>query len=290
LTNAVGIAASEFHSLALKADGTVLGWGGNQLGQATGVPTTYPHVTNGPVVLGGRLLSNVISVSAGDNFSVALERDGTVVAWGDNREGQTDVPAGLSNVVAVAAGVGHSLAVKSDGSLLGWGNRYSVPDGLTNIAAVALGCKWYSQAVALRRDGTLVAWRPSEQPSPVLGISNVVAIAAGAGHSLGLRRDGTVEGWGANAVGQATGSPTERDAPRSQVRIEERILTNVVAIAAHNEYSLALKCDGTVVAWGHPGQGTIAVPRGLSGVLAIAAGGGFGLAITTNAAPFADKK
>ena len=38
LTNAVAVAAGNFHSLALKADGTVVGWGGSYYGTA-GVPT-----------------------------------------------------------------------------------------------------------------------------------------------------------------------------------------------------------------------------------------------------------
>ena len=52
-------------------------------------------------------------------------------------------------------------------------------------------------------------------------------------------------------------------------------LSNVVAIAAGNGFGLALKNDGTVAGIG------IDVPADLSGVTAIAAGG-FGLAITTN--------
>ncbi len=48
---------------------------------------------------------------AGGCHSLALQSDGTVVAWGDNRFGQTNVPPGLSNVVAIAAGYYHSLAI-----------------------------------------------------------------------------------------------------------------------------------------------------------------------------------
>jgi alpha-tubulin suppressor-like RCC1 family protein len=41
----------------------------------------------------------------------ALKGDGTVVAWGRNDLGQTNVPAGLNTVVAIAAGHAHSLAL-----------------------------------------------------------------------------------------------------------------------------------------------------------------------------------
>ena len=52
-----------------------------------------------------------------------LKADGTVVAWGNNSDGQTTVPAGLSGVVQVSAGYGHMVAVKSDGRVVGWGNN-----------------------------------------------------------------------------------------------------------------------------------------------------------------------
>jgi len=51
-------------------------------------------------------LSNIVSIATGGDHNLALRSDGTVVAWGDNRSGQTNVPPGLSNVVAIAAGGG----------------------------------------------------------------------------------------------------------------------------------------------------------------------------------------
>ena len=49
-------------------------------------------------------------------------------------------------------------------------------------------------------------------------------------------------------------------------------LTGVVAIAAGVYYTVALKADGTVVAWGKNNYGQTDVPAGLTGVEAIAAG------------------
>ena len=50
-------------------------------------------------------------------------------------------------------------------------------------------------------------------------------------------------------------------------------LSNVVAVAAGGNHSLALRADGTVAAWGYNGYGQCRLPAGLSGVVAIAAGG-----------------
>jgi secreted trypsin-like serine protease len=82
---------------------------------------------------------------------LALKSDGTVVAWGDNECGQTNVPSGLTNVVAIAGGGDHSLALKADGAVVAWGagttnsgsepnvGQSIVPAGLTNVVAIGGG-------------------------------------------------------------------------------------------------------------------------------------------------------
>jgi hypothetical protein len=91
----VAIAAGELHSLALKSDGTVVGWGWNDDGQAT------PPAG----------LTGVVAIAAGGRHGLALKSDGTVGGWGWNAFGQATPPAGLSGVVAIAAGYYNSLAL-----------------------------------------------------------------------------------------------------------------------------------------------------------------------------------
>ncbi|QMV44918.1 hypothetical protein FPL14_06905 [Cohnella cholangitidis] len=100
----VQIAAGDLFSLALKADGTVVAWGGNHQGQST-VPAG---------------LADVVSIAAGTEHSLALKADGTVVAWGYNGGGRSTVPAGLADVVSIAAGASFA-ALKADGTVVALG-------------------------------------------------------------------------------------------------------------------------------------------------------------------------
>src|SRR5438128_2215120 len=91
------------------------------------------------VCLLGSLPKLVVAISGGGSPSLALNSDGTVVAWGNS---QTNVPAGLTNIIAIACG-SHSLALRADGTVVAWGDNSSgqanVPAGLTNVVAIAGG-------------------------------------------------------------------------------------------------------------------------------------------------------
>ncbi|MBB6691748.1 DUF5011 domain-containing protein [Cohnella xylanilytica] len=206
--------------------------------------------------------SGIVKIAAGAYHSLALKSDGTVVAWGSNSAGQTDVPAELAGpgkVIDIAAAANYSLALKSDGTVVAWGDNHNgvtdVPAGLTGVVAIAAGG---AHVLALKPDGTVVAWgRNSQHQTEVpAGLAGVVAIAAGALHSLALKSDGTVVAWGSNTFGQSA-------MPAG--------LTGVAGIVAGENHSLALKSDGTVVAWGNNSSGQSTVPAGLSGVVAVAA-------------------
>jgi len=215
-----------------------------------------------------------VAVAAGSQHSLALRADGIVAAWGNNGNGQTNVPPGLSNVVAVAGGEYHSLALRADGTVAAWGYNYygqtNVPTGLSNVVAVA-GGGYHS--LALRADGTVAAWGDNGygQTTVPAGLSNVVAVAGGSSHSLALRADGTVAAWGRNSEGQ-TSVPAG--------------LSNVVAVAGGYYHSLALRADGTVAAWGYNGYGQTTVPSWVTMVGGIASGGYHSLAVPAIGSPF----
>jgi len=260
---------------------TAWAWGNNQTGQLGDNTTTNRYA---PVRVHN--LSDVVAVAARGGIAyghgLALERNGTVWAWGRNFYGQlgdgttTDrlepvQVQGLPGIVAAGAGLCHSLALDGNGAVWAWGwngngqlgdnsttdrgSPMQVP-GLTGVAAIAAG--WF-HSLALRSDGTVWAWGSNTSgqlgdgtttqrllPVQVQGLSGVVAIAAGTHHGLAIRNDGTVWAWGSNSMGQlGDGSGVSRATP-GQVSGP----TGAVAVAGGAVHSLALTRDGKVWAWG----------------------------------------
>jgi alpha-tubulin suppressor-like RCC1 family protein len=246
-------------------------------------------------------LTGVVAIAAGSFHNLALKSNGTVVAWGENTFAQSTVPTGLTGVVAIAGGYRQSLALKSDGTAVAWGQIYSgprswslftnafVPDGLTGVVAIAAG---NGHSLGLRADGTVVAWGYNENGQCTVpgGLTGVMRIAAGGYHSLALKRDGTVVAWG-DVLSMRDWDMTIGFSPATV----PSGLSNVVAIATGHSHSLALRSDGAVVAWGPLFIGsawtgtdiasvnsTEILPSGLTGVIAITAGGAQSLALVAS--------
>lgn len=203
------------------------------------------------------------TISSGVGFSLALKTDGSVVAWGNNSNGQATVPlTAQSGVIAIAAGGIHSLALKEDGSVVGWGNPlYATVPVAAQSGVIAISVTEL-HSLALKSDGSVVAWGDNglgQTSVPVSAQSDVVAIAAGQFHSLALKEDGSVVAWGSSSYGETT--------------VPAAAQSGVVAISAGSTYSMALKDDGTVVTWGWNFAGAQDVPTSAqSGVVAISAG------------------
>ncbi len=233
LSGVTAIAAGAYHSLALKADGTVWAWGWNDKGQLGNGNTTSQAT---PAQVPG--LDQVVAVSAGFRHSLALKADGTVWAWGYNAEGQLGdgttadrlAPVQVTGVVSVtgiAAGWFHSLAWEADGSAWAWGANW---DGELGNGSV---------------DGNVNLAHPV--PGAVIGLATgVQRLAAGAYHTLALKADGTLWAWGRNLQGQLG------DGTTSSVPVPETVpsLANVAYMAGGWGHSLAVTGEGRVWAWG----------------------------------------
>ena len=145
---------------------------------------------------------------------------------GDGTSGSRSTPApitALTNIAWLSLGdLYYGLAVDADGHAFTWGRALwgCLGDGASNQLVVGV--------------------------TQVAGVEDVVQAAAGTHHVVALKRDGTVNGWGArsygagNALGDGTGQPS--------IALPFVIpnLTGVRLVAAAGSYSLFLMEDGTV--------------------------------------------
>lgn len=294
LPPARAVAANQDDSLALAKDGTVWAWGGNRSGQL-GPGTAAPSSAT-PISVSG--LTHIIAIAAGGGseyevahgvtnngpaFNLALDRRGTVWAWGTNDHGElgpsvaaggssTPVPvAGLSGMVAIAAGGDFGLALKTDGTVWAWGSNYFNELGTATATA---SCADRCAPVEVSTSST----------AP---LSNVVAIAAGGEHALALLRDGAAWAWGDNTLFESANAQGQLfpifGVTTSPYAVPVLGLPRVVAIAAGTLHDLALTAKGSVWQWGqaqvNPAPVNSVTGRVERGFRAIAAGGDDNFAI-----------
>ena len=265
LTNAVSVAIGIQDSLAVRTDGSVVGWGD----------------VNGQGVIPSSA-TNVAVAKLGQSWNVALKNDGTTISWPTSAAGDTNIPPNLSDVAEIAADAELFLARLENGSLVSWGTGWNgagwvsvtPPAGLTDVVSIATG---QAHSVALRSNGQVVAWGDDSfgQTNVPTNLTNVVALAAGQYFTLALKADGAVAAWGDNENGQTSTPPGA---------------TNVVAIAAGAFHSLALRSDGTVIGWGSNSLGAIDIPADVSSAIDIAAGGWNSAAIINGAVSFVGRQ
>ncbi|MFC1742761.1 RCC1 domain-containing protein [Candidatus Riflebacteria bacterium] len=286
LTDCIAVAGGGDHSLAIKSDGTMLAWGSNNDGQCGLGDDSDSNVYFPTQVLN---LTDVIAIAAGYYHSLAVKSDGTAWAWGSHDSGQlgiggdadsyqyTPVQVGvapptsssssttssssstttgapppapnsilpISGVIAVAAGYEHSLALRSDGTVWAWGYDSSGQLGDGNDG----NSEEYFPVQVGVLDSTTTSSSSSSTTASSVPLTDVTAIAAGEGHSLALKSDGTVWAWGDNGYGQI-GQGGESSS-KYYVPVQVAGLSDVVAIAAGYYSSFALKSDGTAWGWGN---------------------------------------
>ncbi|MFO8056931.1 MAG: Ig-like domain-containing protein [bacterium] len=262
------VSAGSMHSLALKKDGTVWGWGKYDLGQwAEDIDFHRPRrIGKSGFSCSGEGFSGVTAVHGDLNSSFAVRKDGTVWAWGflPIRRGDDPVRVkGLDDAVKVS----HGFALTRDGRVWSFGlappaSPARLP-GLENITDISGDIYLH---LAADQQGDVFSWghnvrgqlgrktedNHDEKPGKVPGLSRIKSVSAGYEHGLALDREGHVWSWGSNAYGQlGDGTTVSR---RTPAKIEG--LDHVAAISAGDYYSLALLKDGTVRAWGqnHNGQ------------------------------------
>jgi alpha-tubulin suppressor-like RCC1 family protein len=239
LSNITSISAGIAHGIALKGGVApeVWAWGYNDSGQLGDGTTTSSNV---PVQVNG--LAGIITAVAANYFtSYILDSSGDVYAWGWNQLGQmgdgtasgTAVTAptqsSVSNITEIATGGAHILALDTDGNVWSWG---------------------YGQYGQLGNGSTAAA---APTPAMIADLTDVIHVYGGAFHSLALKSNGEVWGWGANQVGELGGSiPNEQTTPALFTEF-----TDVGSLSAGYQTSLVFHTDGSLYAVGAAGFGQL---------------------------------
>jgi alpha-tubulin suppressor-like RCC1 family protein len=227
LSGVTSIASGYGTVYALKSDGTVWAWGSNRKGVlGTGSASAYSTT---PVQISG--LHEVVAVGGSPSFDgYAVEKDGTVWAWGDNLSGAlgngtagspeySDTPvevSSITNAIAVQGTSGAAYALLSNGHVDSWGDNSGGQLGIGDDGAC---CNSYI-------------------PVEVHSLAEVTAIAAGNDNGYALTKDGTVWSWGDSGYG-LLGDGTI-GGPISDSPVPVSGLTDVIDIAATSHGSFAV--------------------------------------------------
>ncbi|NCU42452.1 MAG: hypothetical protein EOM19_07100, partial [Candidatus Moranbacteria bacterium] len=192
------VSAGNYHTCALKTDGTVFCWGRNdyeQLASDTSSNSLTPLQAMTYIPPSG-YLTGIQQISGGLVFGnyCALKNDGTVFCWGRNLYGQLGdntttqrlAPVqvkgvgnvgNLSGVSQISSGSTHTCATKNDGTAYCWGRNSSGQLGDTTT-------------------------EQRNTPVEVIVSTNISRIIQGRDFTCTLKTDATLECWGSNSSGQ----------------------------------------------------------------------------------------
>lgn len=135
-SDVVYVSSSPIHTVILKSDGKVSGYGNNEYGE-----------------LNIAKWDDIVDISCGYGYTVGLRADGTVLAVGNNEDGQCNVSE-WTDIVQVSANGGKTIGLKKDGTVVATGNnefgQCNVSEW-TDIVAVVAG---NNHTLGIKKDGT----------------------------------------------------------------------------------------------------------------------------------------
>ena len=215
-TDVISVAIGNFHTLGLKSDGTVVATGGNTYGTldvehwenvvqiAAGTKFSMALFADGTVRFASDdygfkydTWENIRLIYANGPKAIGIKFDGTVIIEADDHSDDCDCCAVSSwrDIVAVASSDWMTVGVKSNGTVITTNKALSnAVSAWRNI--IAVGVCGTDTIVGLTKDGSIVVASSDADRNAVLFKAekwdNIVAIATGYWHIIGLKEDGTV--------------------------------------------------------------------------------------------------
>lgn len=246
---AQNIAVGLHHTLAIRSDGSLWAWGDNEFGQL-GDGTKINSQT--PIRIGNSNDWKKVFVYTDGRFGpnkqyyqcFAIKNDGSLWAWGNNTSGKlgdgskidkfTPTRIGTSNDwETISVGFLSTIGLKSDGSLWAWGiNVYGFfgNDSANSTTPI--------------RIGTDTNWE---------------SLTAGLHHVAAIKTDGSLWIWGQNDFGSGTLGLNWPISVSAYLNTPTRIgnANDWKTVSAGDFYTLAIKDDGTLWAWGKNDSGQL---------------------------------
>lgn len=258
------VSAGRRHTVALTATGAAYAWGIASVGSlgdgGTDTDRTSPYPVTGGIAFA--------AVSAGLDYTVALDSAGNAYGWGLNDRGQLgtgntssrNAPTkvqGTQTFRAISAGTAHTVALSTTGEAFAWGDNYYMQLG----------------------DGTST---PRSAPVKVNGGLTFRTVSAGSNHTVALSSSGVGYAWGGNYPDGMLGTGLLSS---ESVGTPHRLAGSHAfrSVDAGSFHTVAVSHGGALYAWGsnakgQVGDGTTSAQRTPVPVGGAMQGAGFGIA------------
>ncbi|MCL2608264.1 MAG: putative Ig domain-containing protein, partial [Methanomassiliicoccaceae archaeon] len=280
------VSAGSMHTMAIRSDGTLWGWGDNEAGQIGLGPDI--KITSIPARVGDA--DDWICVSAGSYFTIALNSKGELWSCGSNLYGQLgqkdresrNILTRIGNAndwSSVSAGGGNVTAINTNGELWMWGDNFhgqlgfdiSVAGSVSTPTRVGTDNDWAFSAandhtMAIKKNGTLWAWGlndtgqlglgdNADRNTPVqVGTDTWKTVAIRQQHTIAVNTNGELWSWGDNKHGQL-GLGTVGGGVNSPTRVGDTDDWSLAAMG--REHTAAIKTNGELWAWGDNRSGQL---------------------------------
>ncbi|BDR53792.1 hypothetical protein KIM372_16990 [Bombiscardovia nodaiensis] len=252
-TRLVTASAGGYHSLGIDSNGQLYTWGGNDKGEL-GTNDLAGRLIPTPVTTNIPTGTRFKQVSAGFQYSEALDTNGHLYAWGENANGQlgvndytqrniptpviTDNITPGTQIAQVSSGAYHTLATDTNGRPYAWGNNNNGQLSITGI----------TQA-------------PKPTPINTTGITpnvRIESVKAGAYYSMALDNNGRAYTWGYNDYGQLGSNDLTQHNLATAINTDNiTVNTRIIQITGNYYHSLAINNQYTTYAWGANSNGQI---------------------------------